>query len=130
MANVHKGKRVHCHTPCLPKMPRGLDTTEQQPGSGFPTNRGTGDDHLMAHHNLQARPIVHNAHSMRLEKQSQLMFPLHFHYEDVSGQEPLLKPNHANVMEVPGSCEIRVVSKAAPSYFQKNGKFAMEIPCD
>nr|QWQ55714.1 ribosomal protein L5 [Erythropalum scandens]UTT74615.1 ribosomal protein L5 [Erythropalum scandens] len=57
------------------------------------------------------------------------MFPLHFHYEDVSRQDPLLKPNHANVMEVPGSCKIRVVPKAAPSDFIiKNGNLAMEIP--
>lgn len=55
------------------------------------------------------------------------MFPLYFHYEDVSRQDLLLKPNHANVMEVPGSCKIRVVPKAAPSI--KNGKLAMEIPC-
>lgn len=55
------------------------------------------------------------------------MFPLHFHYEDVSRQDPLLKPNHANVMEVPGSCNIRVVPKAAPSaLIIKNGKLAME----
>ncbi|KAG6383917.1 hypothetical protein SASPL_155535 (mitochondrion) [Salvia splendens] len=58
----------------------------------------------------------------------QLMFPLYFHYEDVSRQDPLLKLNHANVMEVPGLCKIRVVPKAAPSI--KNGKLAMEIPCD
>ena len=58
------------------------------------------------------------------------MFPLHFHYEDVSRQDPLLKPNHANVMEVPGSCSIRVIPKAAPSDLKKkNRKFAMEIPC-
>ncbi|MFS7935620.1 60S ribosomal protein L5 [Helianthus anomalus] len=58
------------------------------------------------------------------------MFTLHCHYEDVSRQDPLLKPNHANVMEVPGSCKIRVVPKAAPSDFIiKNGKMAMEIPC-
>ncbi|KAH0784785.1 hypothetical protein KY290_004383 [Solanum tuberosum] len=57
----------------------------------------------------------------------QLMFPLYFHYEDVSRQDPLLKPNHANVMEVPGSCKIIVVPKTAPSI--KNGKLAMEIPC-
>ncbi|KAJ0715731.1 putative ribosomal protein L5 [Helianthus annuus] len=32
-------------------------------------------------------------------------------------------------MEVPGSCKIRVVPKAAPSDFIiKNGKLAMEIP--
>jgi len=55
------------------------------------------------------------------------MFPLYFHYEDVSRQDLLLKPNHANVMEVPGSCKIRVVPKAAPSI--KNGKLAMEISC-
>ncbi|CAI9119075.1 ribosomal protein L5 (mitochondrion) [Oldenlandia corymbosa var. corymbosa] len=55
------------------------------------------------------------------------MFPLYFHYEDVSRQDPLLKPNHANVMEVPGSCKIRVVPKAAP--YIKNGKLAMEISC-
>ncbi|KAL2927206.1 60S ribosomal protein L5 mitochondrial [Bienertia sinuspersici] len=58
------------------------------------------------------------------------MFPLHFHYEDVSRQDPLLKPNHANVMDVPGLCEIRVVPKAAPSDFIiQNGKLAMEILC-
>ncbi|KAL6495997.1 ribosomal protein L5 [Orobanche hederae] len=55
------------------------------------------------------------------------MFPLYFHYKDVSRQDPLLKLNHANVMEVPGLCKIRVVPKAAPSI--KNGKLAMEIPC-
>nr|UOL65134.1 ribosomal protein subunit L5 [Noronhia lowryi]UOL65135.1 ribosomal protein subunit L5 [Noronhia nilotica]UOL65136.1 ribosomal protein subunit L5 [Noronhia peglerae] len=54
------------------------------------------------------------------------MNPLYFHYEDVSRQDPLLKPNHTNVMEVPGLCKIRVVPKAAPSI--KNGKLAMEIP--
>nr|QKO26546.1 ribosomal protein L5 [Arachnitis uniflora] len=52
------------------------------------------------------------------------MFPLHFHYEDVSRQDPLLKPNHANVMEVPGSCEIRLV----PDFRIQFGKWAMEIP--
>ncbi|XP_047314029.1 60S ribosomal protein L5, mitochondrial-like [Impatiens glandulifera] len=57
------------------------------------------------------------------------MFPLNFHYEDVSRQDPLLKPNHANVMEVPGLCKIRVVPKAAPeALIIKNGKLAMEIP--
>ncbi|KAL2931309.1 60S ribosomal protein L5 mitochondrial [Bienertia sinuspersici] len=59
------------------------------------------------------------------------MFPLHFHYEDVSRQDPLLKPNHTNVMDVLGLCEIRVVPKAAPSDFTiQNRKLAMEIPCD
>ncbi|KAL0391414.1 UNVERIFIED_CONTAM: 60S ribosomal protein L5, mitochondrial, partial [Sesamum latifolium] len=48
-------------------------------------------------------------------------------HSDVSRQDPLLKLNHANVMEVPGLCKIRVVPKAAPSI--KNGKLAMEIPC-
>nr|WML72272.1 ribosomal protein L5 [Ceratophyllum demersum] len=56
------------------------------------------------------------------------MFPLHFHYEDVSRQDPLLKPNYANVMEVPGSCSIRVVPKAPSSFRIQNGKWAMEIP--
>ncbi|KAI5659396.1 hypothetical protein M9H77_28189 [Catharanthus roseus] len=52
------------------------------------------------------------------------MLPLYFNYEDVSRQDPLLKPNHANIMEVPGSCKI-IVPKAAPSI--KNGKLALEI---
>ncbi|MCL7025676.1 hypothetical protein MKW94_022132 [Papaver nudicaule] len=43
-----------------------------------------------------------------------------FHYEDVSRQDPLLKLNHANVMEVPGSCEIRVVP--TPSDFRIQNK--------
>lgn len=34
----------------------GPDAAERQPGSGFPTGRGTGDGHLEAHHDLQARP--------------------------------------------------------------------------
>ncbi|WMV25428.1 hypothetical protein MTR67_018813 [Solanum verrucosum] len=55
----------------------------------------------------------------------QLMFSLYFQYEDVSRQDPLLKPNHANVLEVPGSCKIIVVPKTTPSI--KNGKLAMEI---
>ncbi|KAI5681670.1 hypothetical protein M9H77_02898 [Catharanthus roseus] len=54
------------------------------------------------------------------------MFPLYFHYEVVSRQDALLKPNHANIMEVPRSCKIRVVPKAA--LFIKNGKLALEIP--
>ncbi|KAM1824766.1 hypothetical protein ACFX13_024448 [Malus domestica] len=56
------------------------------------------------------------------------MFPLNFHYEDVLRQDPLLKLNHANVMEVPGSCEIRVLPKAPYDFIIKNGKLAMEIP--
>ncbi|XP_059630279.1 large ribosomal subunit protein uL5m-like [Cornus florida] len=57
------------------------------------------------------------------------MFPHHFHYEDVSRQDPLLKPNHAIVTEVLGSCQIRVVPKAAPfSFIIQNGKLAIEIP--
>uniref|UniRef100_A0A3Q7I0P2 Uncharacterized protein n=1 Tax=Solanum lycopersicum TaxID=4081 RepID=A0A3Q7I0P2_SOLLC len=58
---------------------------------------------------------------------NQLMFPLYSHYEDISSQDPLLKPNHANIMEVSGSCKIIVVPKTAPSI--KNGKLAMEILC-
>lgn len=58
-----------------------------------------------------------------------MMFPFHFHYEDVSRQDPLLKPNHANVMEVPGSCEIRLVPKAASDFRILFGKLAMEMTC-
>ncbi|CAN1350374.1 60S ribosomal protein L5, mitochondrial [Linum perenne] len=58
------------------------------------------------------------------------MFPLYFHYEDVSRQDPLLKPNHTNVMEVSGLCKIRVVPKLIDyPFIIKNGKLAMEIPC-
>ncbi|KAJ4949893.1 hypothetical protein NE237_014287 [Protea cynaroides] len=42
--------------------------------------------------------------------------------------DPLLKPNHANVMEVPGSCEIRVIPRAPSDFRIQNGKLAMEIP--
>ena len=52
-----KGKRVRCHTPCLQKVPKGRAIRrKRRPGSGFPTGRGTGDGHLEAHHDLQARP--------------------------------------------------------------------------
>jgi len=33
----------------------GPDAAERQPGSGFPTGRGTEDGHLEAHHDLQAK---------------------------------------------------------------------------
>ncbi|TYH38182.1 hypothetical protein ES332_D12G092800v1 [Gossypium tomentosum] len=56
------------------------------------------------------------------------MFSLHFYYEDVSRQNLLLKPNHANVIEVSGSYEIRVVPKAPYNFIIKNEKLAMEIP--
>nr|BCT43292.1 ribosomal protein L5 [Musa coccinea] len=56
-----------------------------------------------------------------------MIFLLHFHYEDVSRQDPLLKPNHANVMEVPGSFEIRLVPSAA--FIIPFSKFAMEMEC-
>lgn len=52
---------------------------------------------------------------------------LQFHYEDISRQEPLLKLNYTNVMEVPGSSEIRVVPKEPYDFRSKNGKLAMEI---
>nr|ULQ69196.1 ribosomal protein L5 [Dapsilanthus disjunctus]ULQ69208.1 ribosomal protein L5 [Dapsilanthus disjunctus] len=54
------------------------------------------------------------------------MFPLHFHYEDVSRQDLLLKPNHTNVMEVPGLYEIRLVP--SDDFRIQFGKLAMEIP--
>lgn len=38
-------------------MPRGQAIRrKRRPGSGFPTGWGTGDGHLEAHHDLQARP--------------------------------------------------------------------------
>ncbi|KAF6139232.1 hypothetical protein GIB67_013217 [Kingdonia uniflora] len=66
------------------------------------------------------------------------MLPLHFHYEEVLRQDLLLKPNHANVLEVPVPFEIRVVPKpneiSTPSPTlnrsekrTKNVKLAMEI---
>lgn len=55
--------------------------------------------------------------------------PLYFHYEDVLRQDLLLKLHYANVMEVPGLCEIRVVPKAPYDFIIQNGKLAMEISC-
>ena len=58
MRRPYGGKRVRCHTPCLPKVPRGrarrsrATTRERIP----PPAGGTGDGHLEAHHDLQARP--------------------------------------------------------------------------
>ncbi|KAL2941209.1 Bacterial RNA polymerase inhibitor [Bienertia sinuspersici] len=34
----------------------GPDAAERRRGSGFPIGRGTGDDHLKAHHHLHATP--------------------------------------------------------------------------
>jgi hypothetical protein len=59
-----------------------------------------------------------------------MMFPLHFHYEDILRQDLLLKQNYANVMEVPGSFEIRLVPKAGVSDLRiQFGKLATEILC-
>ncbi|XP_037450396.1 60S ribosomal protein L5, mitochondrial-like [Triticum dicoccoides] len=58
-----------------------------------------------------------------------MMFPLHFHYEDVLRRDLLLKLNHANVMEVPGLFEIRSVPKVASNFIIQFGKLAMEILC-
>ncbi|MCL7046414.1 hypothetical protein MKW94_015858 [Papaver nudicaule] len=49
------------------------------------------------------------------------MFPLSFPYEDVSRQDPLLKLNYANIMEVHGSCEIRVVPTPSDFRIQNKG---------
>jgi len=42
-------------------------------------------------------------------------------------QDPFLKPNQANVMEVPGLCAIRVVSKSLYDLIIINGKLAVKI---
>lgn len=70
---------------------------------------------LKFHSTIFLKQIVYSAHSIDTYWKSQLMFSLHFHYEDVLRQDLLLKLNYANVMEVPGLCKIRVVPKAAPS---------------
>ncbi|GKB88167.1 RNA polymerase beta subunit [Tanacetum coccineum] len=50
---------------------------------------------------------------------------------NVSRRDSLLKPNHANVMKVCGSCKIRVAPKATPSDFIiEMGKLAMKISCE
>ena len=53
---------------------------------------------------------------------------LHFHHENVLRQDPLLKSNHANITEVPRSCEIIVVPKALPNFIMTDRELAMEIP--
>ncbi|GLJ56526.1 hypothetical protein SUGI_1226820 [Cryptomeria japonica] len=69
-----------------------------------------------------------SAHSLYHRYGSKLMFitpnGLHFHHGNVLRQDPLPKPNHANITGVPRSCEIVVVPKA----FRSNGELAMEIP--
>jgi hypothetical protein len=61
--------------------------------------------------------------------QQKMMFPLHFHYEDVLRQYLLLKLNHTNIMEVPGLFEIRLVPKSTTDTKFHFGKLAMEILC-
>lgn len=51
-----KGTRVRCHTPCLPKVPRGRARRSDDPGADSPPAGGAGDGHLKAHHDLQATP--------------------------------------------------------------------------
>lgn len=54
---------------------------------------------------------------------------LHFHHENVLRKDPLLKPNHANITEVPRLCEIIVVPKALPNLIMTDRELAMEILC-
>nr|QJH92086.1 ribosomal protein L5 [Podocarpus macrophyllus]QXE44214.1 ribosomal protein L5 [Podocarpus macrophyllus]BDC46314.1 ribosomal protein L5 [Nageia nagi] len=53
---------------------------------------------------------------------------LHFHHENVLRQDPLPKPNHANIAEVPRLCGIIVVPKALPNPIMTDRELAMEIP--
>ncbi|KAL0533883.1 hypothetical protein IC582_028155 [Cucumis melo] len=47
-----------------------------------------------------------------------------FHYEDISRQDPLLKQNHTNAMEVPGSSSIRVMPKESYDFRRKKLKIS------
>jgi hypothetical protein len=58
-----------------------------------------------------------------------MMFPIHFHYEDVLRQDLLLKLNHTNIMEIPGLFEVRLVPKSASDFKPQIGNLAMEILC-
>jgi hypothetical protein len=64
-----------------------------------------------------------------------MMFLLHFHYEDILRQDLLLKLNYANVMEVPGFSEIKIVPPSSINDFRilcgKEGALIskQESPC-
>ncbi|KAK8936544.1 hypothetical protein KSP39_PZI012599 [Platanthera zijinensis] len=41
---------ARCHTPCLPKVPRGRARRAATTRERIPHQQGTGDGHLEAHH--------------------------------------------------------------------------------
>lgn len=51
-----KGKRVRCHTPCLPKVPRGRARRSRATNRERIPHRQGDRGHLKAHHDLQATP--------------------------------------------------------------------------
>ncbi|KAM0844525.1 hypothetical protein ACQ4PT_056982 [Festuca glaucescens] len=85
--------------------------------------KAAGKDSLFA----QTRRVGNKAKGAKSGKA--MMFPLHFHYEDVLREDLLLKLNHTNVMEVPGLFEIRLVPKSTSDAKIQFGKLAMEILC-
>lgn len=76
---------------------------------------------------MQKRRVGNKAKGTKSGKA--MMFPLHFHYEDVLREDLLLKLNHTNIMEVPGLFEIRLVPKSTAGAKIQFGKLAMEILC-
>ena len=56
MMRRHYGVKRSVYVVTLPAFQRyledGPDAAERQPGSGFPTGRGTRYDHIKAHHDL------------------------------------------------------------------------------
>nr|TKW30371.1 hypothetical protein SEVIR_2G031900v2 [Setaria viridis] len=76
---------------------------------------------------LDAPKVKRNRSSISKKSGTAMMLPLHLHYEDVLRQDLLLKQNHANIMQVPGLYEIRLVPKAGSDLRVPIGKLAMEI---
>jgi hypothetical protein len=59
---------------------------------------------------VQTRWVGHNCNGVKSGKS--MMLPLYFYYQDILHQYLLIKLNHTNIMEVPGSFEIRLVPKS------------------
>ncbi|XP_051225305.1 large ribosomal subunit protein uL5m [Lolium perenne] len=122
-AAISQASRVHQHTTISPLLSR-LGPVAR----AFSSSPGAADvDPGVSVMEGQTRRVGKKAKGAKSGKA--MMFPLHFHYEDVLREDLLLKLNHTNVMEVPGLFEIRLVPKSTSDAKIQFGKLAMEILC-
>lgn len=127
-ATISQASRAYQHaaamSPLLSRLGPVARAFSSRPGTADVVDSGSGVSFMEVQ---TPRRVGNKAKGAKSGKA--MMFPLHFHYEDVLRQDLLLKLNHTNIMEVPGLFEIRLVPKSTSDVKIQFGKLAMEILC-